>query len=442
MRLRATVPALLTAVGILVALPALPAHAATAAVSDVTLQWADAAHTKVRVSWTSSEPAADTVKLVWLDRSVTVGSTAAGDADTVTIDAVNVLSHSSDPAEKSQITVTPAGGAAASSVEFDRYVPDSRTPTVVFGAGNTITTTGAAVTKGPDATPNDPLDLPGPLRWAPSVSTQGTPATGFCGGRSFPVQDSPVFTTAVTGTPLIIFVRPRNEWGTGEIGFTSYDGYAQLSLSSLKTSAPTSAAYGSQWVLTGELIQRHLYFTPWNGDCGMEFQSSTGRTVVLQARKNASSPWVAVTTAKTSNDKFRFSVAHPGSRQYRVVAPNRVTGAIADHGTATNERTVAGITRVLSARMLTPSVSYGRPATAYVAVSPAGSQRATLQYRTSTGAWTNVLTRTLAAGRVSTSFTWLRRGTTTLRWYVAASTAPSGYPVQAVYTPTFALTVR
>lgn len=441
MRLRWTVPALLTVVGTCFALPALPAYAASGAVSDVTLRWADAAHTKVEVSWTSSEPAADTVKLVWLDRSVTVASTAAGDPDTVTIDAANVLSHSSDPAEKSRITVTPAGGAAVSSPEFDRYVPDSKTPAVAFGAGDTITTTGGAVVKGADATPNDPLDLSGPLRWAPSLSTQGTPATGFCSGRSFPVQDSPVFTTKVTGTPLIIFVRPRNEWGIGEIGFTSYDGYAQMSLSSLKTSAPTSAAYGSQWVLTGELIQRHLYFTPWNGDCGFEYQSSTGRAVVLQARKNASSPWVAVTTATTSNDKFRFSVAHPGSRQYRVVAPNRVTGAIADHGTATNERTVAGITRVLSARMLTPSVSYGRATTAYVAVSPAGSQRATLQYRTSAGSWKTVLTRTLAAGKVGTHLTWLRRGITTFRWYVASSTAPSGYPVRAVYAPTFTLTV-
>ena len=439
MRLRATVPALLAAITAAPAITALPTAAAAPVVSDVTVQWTDASRSFVRVSWTSSTPAPATITLVTPDRSTDLGATGAG-TTSILIDPTT-MSKSSDPADRSTFKVTPDGGTGSSSVVFDRYVPESATPQVAFGPGDTITTTGGAVA-GTDGTPNDPLDVTDPLRWAPSVYTQGNPSTGYCGGRAFGIQSSPVFTTTVTSTPLLLLVRPFNEWGYGEFGLHGYDGYGQMSLATLKTSAPTSAAYGSQWVLTGELIQRHLYFTPWNGDCGLEFESSTGRTVVLQARKNASSPWVAVTTARTSNDKFRFSIAHPGSRQYRVVAPNRVTGAIADHGTATNERTVAGITRVLSARMLTPSVSYGRPATAYVAVSPAGSQRATLQYRTSSGAWTNVLTRTLAAGRVSTSFTWLRRGTTTFRWYVAASTAPSGYPVQAVSTPTFALTVR
>lgn len=335
MRLRWT---LLAAVPVLTAtsLPAWSATISISGVSGVTIAWTSPAHTGIKISWTETTPAANSIKLTAPGFTTELATTAAGDPDEAVIPVpLPRFTASEDPADKSAFIVSADGQGEARSVFFDRYVPTGKTPAMAFGSADTLRITGSATT-GTDATPNDPLDLTTPVRWRQSMLVQRSSA-GDCGGKVWPVSTSPVLTIQAPPTPIVPMVLPTNEWGTAS---TQTSGYGSMTTAGVKTSAPTTARRKATWTLTGELLQKHLYYTPWNGDCGMEYQNSTGRTVVLQARKSSTDAWASVTSTKTVNDKFTLKATHWYTRQYRVVVPNRVTGGTADHGVASGYRTV------------------------------------------------------------------------------------------------------
>jgi hypothetical protein len=96
----------------------------------------------------------------------------------------------------------------------------------------------------------------------------------------------------------------------------------------------------------------------------------------------------------------------------------------------------------MSAKFIAPVINYGTKPQAYLWVDPAGSQRAALQFKNTSGAWQGVMYKTLSSGRGIATFAWNRRGATQFRWWVPGSTTSAGLKVDPVYTGAFTLTVR
>jgi hypothetical protein len=418
------------------------ASAATSAVDGVTVAWADVNHTAVKITWNS--PLADTVTLKSTDAiDFPLGKTAAGAPNYLVVPVVN-FGVSLDAAAKSHVVVTDSTGAEARSVDFDRFARTGMVPTVSIGAGNVVRGT-TVVTKFTDSTPGDPLDVTAPQRYAPHIITSDVYTN--CHYQPFAASNSPSFAVPVQVKPGVLQVKLSNEWPLDPVQEDAH--HVSLETAALKTTAPTSTGYAQPFTLAGQVFQNHMAYTPWNSTCFPEYTATRARTVVVQARKDARYAWVAVGSTRTdAGDKFSYRVTNPGTRQYRVVVPNRVTpasgtqGPRAELGTATLPRTVTATTRVLSAKFLTPTVTYGHASAAYLAVSPAGSQRALLQSRSATGTWSGVAYKTLAAGKGSVAVTWKKRGVTAFRWYVPASTTSTGLTVGATISPSFNLTVR
>ncbi|WP_328992291.1 hypothetical protein OG394_38600 [Kribbella sp. NBC_01245] len=407
-----------------------PAFATPAAVSDVKLAWADAAHSAVKITWTS--PLADTVVLTAAFGPQTLGSTAAGAPNELTV-PVAKFGATYDPAVISQITVTDSAGAKATSVKFDSYVPRGVPSSVTFGAANAVQGT-TKVEQEADLTPGDPLDVSVPLRFTPRLKTD-------CGDTLFATSTSPSFKLPSPGAPSSLWINTANEWGVPEFD-AGYLGYG-ITTSALKTSAPTTSPYGQVFTISGYVLRNHQYYAPWNGDCGVEQTEPTGGIVVVQARKDSASAWGVVGTTKAdAMGRFSYQVTNPGTRQYRVVVPNYAGANRLEYGVAGGVRTIVATTRVLSAKFLSTSVVYGKPATAYLAVVPGGSQRALLQAKSTTGVWSGVTYKTLSAGKGAVAITWKRRGLTAFRWYSPAVKTGSGLTVGAAFSSPFYLTVR
>lgn len=424
----------------LTALHLAPASAAPSAVSNVKVAWSDATRTAVKITWTS--PLADTVELTTQYGPTSLGSTAAGAADQLIV-PVSKFYPTHDATRSSQIVVTDSGGAMASSVAFDQYVPRARPTNVVVGAGNTLRGT-ATVENNADTTPGDPLDVSVPLRYTPDLLID-------CVRKRYATSSSPSFTVPVPSVPALMWIDTANEWPAPRVdqGYTGFD----LPKALISTTAPTSSTYRQVFTLTGVVYQLQEFYTYEQGNCGVERTSPDPRTVIIQARKDSGSLWAMVGSTKTvtvsgagspypSRGVYSFKVTNPGTRQYRAVVPTIRTANSIDFGVISGARTVKATTQVLSAKFLTSTVSYGKPATAYLALAPGGSQRALLQARNTSGVWAGVTYKTLSGGKGYATITWRRRGVTAFRWYSPATQTSSGLSVGAVFTPTFYLTVR
>lgn len=319
------------------------------------------------------------------------------------------------------------------SAKFDQYVPRGIPSSVTFGAGNAVQGT-TKVEQLADLTPGDPLDVSVPLRYAPRLKTG-------CKDKVFGASTSPSFKLPAPGAPSSLWINTANEWGTPELD-GAYHGYG-ITTTALKTSAPTTSPYGQVFTISGYVLQNDQYYTPWNGDCGIQQVEPIGGTVVVQARKDSASLWGVVGSTKAdAMGVFSYKVTNPGTRQYRVVVPNYAGAYRLDYGVTGGVRTIAATTRVMSAKFLTSVVSDGKPATAYLAVLPGGSQRALLQAKSTSGVWSGVTYKTLSAGKGAVAITWMCRGLTAFRWYSPAVKTGSGLTVGAAFSSPFYLTVR
>ena len=81
---------------------------------------------------------------------------------------------------------------------------------------------------------------------------------------------------------------------------------------------PAATTYGQPTVITGRFAG---WATPAPQEgCGTTPIGDIPRTVVLQARATAASPWYAVGSTLTyDSGSFRFAPVAWGSREYRVV---------------------------------------------------------------------------------------------------------------------------
>ncbi|WP_112239653.1 hypothetical protein [Kribbella monticola] len=417
------------------------AVAAGTAVSGVDLAWADATHTKIRITWTETTPVANSLSLEPGDGAdpVSLGSVPASAPNELLVNTSQLGSTSSSAISK--IVVTDQSGGEASSPGFDRFVPGVSDPELVVMADGRVRWSVPAAS-GQDTTPHDPLDLDELARYSLILRLNELPYTVMnCGEVTFTTTE-PSGTIANRNKPYDLFVDTVNEWAPnglhGGIG-----GYGHVSTTALTLSAPGSSGYGVPMTLTGTLSGRYIYETGMPPAC-METSSAigSGELVTLQGRNTSTASWYVIGTTHTvAGGKYTFSLPNPGAREYRTVVANRSGSPTASYGSTSASRLVRATTRVMSAKFITPTISYGTRPQAYLWVNPAGTQRAALQYKNSTGAWQGVAYKTLYAGKGLLQFPWNRRGTTQFRWYVPTSTH-NGLPVGPVYTGPFSLTVR
>jgi len=297
-----------------------------------------------------------------------------------------------------------------------------------------------------DSTPSDPLDLPQPTpTYMPEWRGAHTGQAGFV-----PIGPAITETEYILQPPTGSFwfrVRTtQNEWGEPPSAPTP----DTVHVSFVRASIPGEVAYGTSTVITGDA--REARATCDMTHCSESQYPSENRLVLLQAR-DSSGIWYLVTSTRTdAQGRYRIVAAAPGSRSFQVVLPET---RVRDSNGGTVLRTInqypePGVlgqlsrvyTRVLSARFLDPTAVYGQKVTAYLAVSPALRQRATLQYRDSAGVWRSMKWVYLSAGKGSYTFTAVRRGTTAYRFILPPVRISDEWRVDGVVTAPFSLTVR
>ena len=412
-----------------------------AAIGNVTVAWADGAHSAVRVSWTETTPAANTVRLRNSDGIVEdLAQAAAGEPNQV--DVPRRVFGSTAKRELTSRVVVSAGAESASSATFDRYVPGG--PVVMAFLPGGSMSFDLPASRRPDPTPRDPLDVAGLDRFTPSRILPG-PGQDWdgCDVVYGPEVTSLPFVLPYPATSYLMYMYASNEWG-------DQTSFAEVMRSQVSISPHQPVDYGAGILARGGGSAISFMQSGSPPLCRADVRA-VPKTFVLHARRDATAPWAAVRSGQVSaNGSFVTVAGALGARQYRAVVPNQLvppTGyadaaSAAMYGSVSEVRAVLVRTRTLGARFLDPSVPYGARASAFLAVAPGGSQRALLQYRTANGLWRGLTYKTLASGRGTATFTWLHRGSTAFRWYVPASISPARLPVAASFTPAFPLTVR
>ncbi|ADB30840.1 hypothetical protein Kfla_1745 [Kribbella flavida DSM 17836] len=409
-----------------------------AAVGDVRVAWATPAHEGVRVTWTESASAANTLTLYSSDPGAgptELGTTPAGAANELVVTPAR-FRRSSDPAVKWWIVVSAADGGSARSVDFDMFTYRPSAVDLSFTADGQVRWTVPADTS-TDGTPNDPLDLPTAYRYRVQQSVDTDPDYG--NWECAVVRDLPPTTSrtgvvpSAQGLPYEVVVDAENEWGVQDgpgdfVGVTNPPSIA----------GPARTQYGATTTLTGQVFIRWLLVSGGPPSCDDRRTESVLDTVVVQQRTSSTAPWTVVGTTKTDlAGKYTAVVKNPGHREYRVVRPNKDNGESLSYGAVSGTTTVRATTRVVSAKFISPVISYGTRPQAYLWVDPAGAQRAALQFKNASGVWQGVSYKTLYAGRGLLSFPWNRRGVTQFRWWV-----PGTATADATYSGVFNLTVR
>jgi hypothetical protein len=336
-------------------------------------------------------------------------------------------------------------GPLAYSVAFDTNGPLTRLQSVSPQADGRVLMTWVPNLPGPDITPNDPLDLPGPYHYQ-VVAGVGGPGDYY----SLRALGPPTTAYSASFTPHTpnfgIGVANDNEWrpvsndsGWRSVATAEADARG-LPGTRLSASVPRAGTYSLPIAVTGRVTNRVI--VSCMGGCDVADVLGAGRRVVLHARNTPSSPWYAVTTATSDADGlFRILVKAPGTRQYRVLVlgvpwPNAQQGG-AQAGAMTAPVASITVTRVVSARFTDPYAYGGQKVTAALRVLPAGTQRATLQRWTGTR-WVDMKWVYLRAGLGSHTFTAVQRGVVGYRYVIPAGTA-GGLPVEGTTTAPFYL---
>ncbi|MGC4944253.1 hypothetical protein [Kribbella sp. DT2] len=414
-----------------------PADAAGTGIGPVTIAWYDAAHTKIRITWTETSPVANTVKVEQGFFTGVLGSTPATGANELIANATSFPRSAVDE-KTQQVVVSGADGTSARSVAFDSYVYGPGYPSLVlsFPAYDQLRWTLPA-DPGVDATPNDPLDVPDGTSY---LVTQGFDPEPDTWG-TWSCTETTTVSTALTGVlpkaghAFTLKVTPKNEWGRSSYGGGTDVGTTPV----VQVTAPVATAYGGTTTLTGHVDQTGMIVSGSPPQCDENRYASGQTSLIVHQRTSAAAPWTVVGTTKTGDDgNYTATFRNPGYREYRVVvASGLVEGSYPRFGADSQTVAIRSTTRVVSAKFIQPTVNLGTQPQAYLWVDPAGSQQAALQFKNASGAWQGVGYKTLSSGRGILTFPWNKRGVTQFRWLVPASPG-----VDAAYSATFSLTVR
>jgi hypothetical protein len=406
--------------------------AAPPAPTAVKVGWVDWTHTQVRLSWNDTG-AANKIRLEavpYLGPPESRWQTPA-DGPNELILSTRSLQHDSK-VRFVVVSVDAAGPESASgnSPWFDTTTPahtDIRTAVPQADGSLRLTWTRNALPS--DQTPGDPLDLPVNDRLTLTVRWDSADR------RTFPVAAG--VTTAVIPPlprPYRVSVIARNEWGNEQ--WPQDVAFGDMVV---RAPIPTSAVYGNPITISGTVGARVCTGCSWLASGGSEIP------VYLQARANATKPWVSIWNAwaDSTTGAFRLYAASSGTRQFRVYVPgwsSSVPPSIVTLATATPTTTVLTRYAVRTAKFADNTATVGQKVTAMVGVSPASGVRTTLQ-RWNGRAWVGVKYVTLSKGNGSYTFTAITRGTTAYRFLVP-STTYGGLPISWIATPTLSLSVR
>jgi hypothetical protein len=395
-----------------------------AAAGGVQLTWVDG---KVKVTWTETGAAANTISLRRPGVADKVlGTTTAGGANQLLV-APAALEPTHDPAATAKIVVS-GGGADGSSAAFDRYIRGTDGFDAGIVGGNLLAW--AANPEAADPTPNDPLDVK-QVRYIPRLTFAG------CKIVELPATTEPNGQAANQGQPFNFRVYTASEWGESLLGVQ------HVRTSAITMSAPASTKYGATITITGGVSMRHIAES--GSTCVNADDPSKDKTQVsLQARNSATGNWYSVGARWTdAQGKYSIPVTNPGARQYRTaVDPRSAYSSEVQYPSITAAKEVRATTRVVEAKFISPTIRIGQQPNAYLRVEPAGSQRAALQFKNTSGVWQGLMYKTLSSGRGLTGpFAFNRLGVTQFRWWVPASASSTGLPVDAVYSNIFTLTV-
>jgi hypothetical protein len=409
--------------------------AAPPAPTAVKVGWVDSTHTQVRVSWADSG-AANKIRIDLIGNPIESGvrgQTPAGGPNELILNRNALWKGYTTRLSVIAVDGTGAESAAASAPLFDMTLPaNTEIRTAAPQADGSLRLTWTQNALPADQTPGDPLDLPVNDRLTPTVQP------GSADQRTFPVAAG--VTTAVIPPlprPYGVSVIARNEWGDEqwpqEVTFADMVARAPI---------PTSAVYGNPITISGTVGARICT------GCSELVRRGSEIPVYLQARANATQPWVSIWNAwaDSTTGAFRLYAASSGTRQFRVYVPGWSPTAppslpsIVTLATATPTTTVLTRYAVRTAKFADNTATVGQKVTAMVGVSPASGVRTTLQ-RWNGSAWVGVKYVTLSKGNGSYTFTATTRGTTAYRFLVP-STTYGGLPISWIATPTLSLSVR
>jgi hypothetical protein len=369
------------------------------------------------------------------DTTFQVRSTSAADPNSVTLQAWSTLNY---PVLRVGVFTALPGGPRTSpaglSEEFDASLPAQP----VFDQ----------LAKGPDGTfvakwhadalvdlnPGDPLDLP-PVPQQYRVEVKGQWANLWAPVTPPSTATQATFTSPIP-PPFGVSVSAANEWGTAP-GYRTgrqieYDRFHKLSI-------PLATAYGQPTMVSG-MLER---MTQWCDviSCLSQVRREAPRSVALQARADASTPWYLVgVTRSSSTGSFSFAPAALGTRQYRVVVPDVYDASGLGLGVTSGAGTTLAKVRVLSANFVDPTATYGQRVTARVKISPPANVRTTLQ-RWDGNAWRDVKWVTTSGGYGAYTFTASQRGRFAYRFFVPAFSY-AGRSLSWQVSANFVLTTR
>ncbi len=369
---------------------------ASAAVSGVQLAWVDATHAKVRITWSESTPTANTLTLETDDggEPLSLGSVPVGAPNELLVNT-SYLGYTTYP-YVSKIVVSDQAGDESSSVGFDRYSRTGGGPNFTFAPqGGVRWDLGADPYW--DSTPDDPLDVSDGTKYVVRLRYDKQPHTyGDCGEVLLPATTATNGVIPDNGQPAVVTVLTANEWNPKLRG--NYG--SGIATTSLTIAAPTATSYGTPLTLTG-VGAHHDVLQDGPLVCQQRVYPMISVLVALQGRNSPTSAWYVVgNTHMDSTGKYSFSLPNPGAREYRVVYSTTAGGANAImYGSTTVTKAVKATTRVMSAKFISPVITYGTKPQAYLWVDPAGTQQAALQFKNASGAWQGVGYKTLYAGK-------------------------------------------
>ncbi|GAB2598250.1 hypothetical protein [Kribbella endophytica] len=409
-----------------------PAAAADPAPTNVKVAWSSAAHTHVRVTWDEVGDRSNWIIATYPGGSAPHSSeTAAGAPNQVDVPVSDFLASTS---VRMSVAVTSSGASTTSpgglSAPFDtlqRGVIDIDQLTAVPG-GNTFTMKWHSGPDPVDPNPGDALDLAvGPHRYQVFASKpnyvewSAVSQTGPATTATFTTPDAP---------PINVGVRDYNEW-SGVPAWTSLDvdGGALDSVT-----IPASTTYGQATVISGWFVRSGRRCDKegcWSGPIGQH-----PRTVALQARANAASPWYVVGTVQTDG-AFRFAPVAWGTREYRVAVPDYFADGSLGMGAISKSVNTLTRPRVVASFAAT-TVKLGQAARARISVSPAVNVRSTLQ-RWDGNVWRDLKWVDLKSGWGDYTFAATQRGSHAYRFLVPSFTY-GGRPIAWQVSPNFVLT--
>jgi hypothetical protein len=405
-----------------------------ASVSNVQVEWVNADHTNIRITWAESEPAANTLVL----RSgageggFEFGHTTAGQANEYIYDSAS-LGTSGDPADKVWIEVSDGSATPGRTKDFDRFNYGGYPTTTAFEADGSLRWTVAPDTS-TDGTPNDPLDLPKKYTYAPQKRVHtDDPSIPGCDEINLPQTTRLTGTVPNPGQVYNLSMVVDNEWGAAQgpiigVGTTK----------SITMTGPAATRIGEKTTLTGVLTGVTLFESGHPPSCDELTEPVPNQSVVIQQRTSATAAWTTAGTTKTdAQGKYTAVLTNPGHREYRVIRLNTVSAGSPWYGGVGAAKAVRATTRVVSAKFIQPVINLGTQPQAYLWVDPAGTQKAALQFKNASGAWQGLSYKTLYAGRGLLAFPWNKRGVVQFRWWIPATAT-----ADATYSGVFTLTVR